>query len=436
MASAPRASPALATISDMSEEPPSLEDPTDLVRHRDAPINGAAEEAGIADPNQSGMDIDMSFLGNEGDDTFDVDDETMDQTFDNPDIDMDFNPVNESPEPEVTPVMDLIPPSDEDDAILDVSAAELPPVVDETPSIPIDLPEDSIPEDDIAQRAAHEPNIEDTGNRMVFKSRIEDEKPKDNGQQQFDSVDDALDSLFGGDDEEEGGLFGGLGAAEPEPAPEPEPEPEQAPEPEASEAPAESELVQPAEPAPEPVAAATPVPVVGNTDESVDFTAGELHFLEEDDDFVNPFDAASDEENQRHWALFRTMPKEVFTAFVVALDMSEYEPDQYLMKQGDTGAEMFLISEGEVAVEIEKSGEVATVAKLGEGDFVGEASLLTGAPRNASVKALAPTTCLILKGHDLNQLTEDHPSVMESIKSIYYTRIRQNASRFRQNAEE
>nr|WP_279382622.1 cyclic nucleotide-binding domain-containing protein [Acanthopleuribacter pedis] len=110
--------------------------------------------------------------------------------------------------------------------------------------------------------------------------------------------------------------------------------------------------------------------------------------------------------------------------------MRDYEPGEFLMRQGDPGGEMFLLSEGRVAVEIEQDGDLVKVAELGEGDFVGEASLLTGAPRNASVRADEPTTCLILSDADLKQLTKDHPSVMESIKSIYYTRVSQNASRF------
>ncbi len=265
-----------------------------------------------------------------------------------------------------------------------------------------------------AARAAYEPtDIDDSGNRMVFKAAIEEAPtPTKKAESSYESVDDALDSLFGGaggGDDDDGGLFGNLGPA-PQAEAEPEPEPE-----------------------PEPVAVApVAAPAAEDDDDPADTSmTSELHFLDdEDEDFVNPFEAASEEENQRHWALFRTMPKEVFTAFVVALDMREYEPGEYLVRQGDEGREMFLLSEGRVVVEIEKEGDLVPVAELGEGDLVGEASLLTGAPRNASVRADEPTTCLILSGDDLTRLTKDHPSVMESIKSIYYTRVSQNASRF------
>ena len=90
---------------------------------------------------------------------------------------------------------------------------------------------------------------------------------------------------------------------------------------------------------------------------------------------------------------------------------------------------MFLIADGEVNIEVDINGTPTTVATLGEGDFFGEASLLTDEPRNASVKARVFTNCLLLNRAHLNELTESHPSVMESIQTIYYTRIEQNAAR-------
>ena len=132
--------------------------------------------------------------------------------------------------------------------------------------------------------------------------------------------------------------------------------------------------------------------------------------------------------NQKHWALFRTMPKEVFMDFVMALEHREYPADMSIVDQGATGEEMYLIAEGEVAVQIAKDGRLHTVAKLSEGDFFGEASLFTGKPRNATVIALCPTTCLLLSKTDLKKMAKAHPTIMASIQSIYYTRQKHNAS--------
>lgn len=428
-----------------------------------------------ASGSQNQVDIDMSFLDSDGDGSLDPEpDEAGLPAFEEPNLSLDFGPSDDgmeaapalSDEPvtpdrvtgPVIPTMDefedpygFTRDDDEDDPQGEALADQQPDfsLDDQSPgAVNTEVPPEekartlagveafkaALTNKDAdtgqlhAARAAYEPtDIDDSGNRMVFKAAIEETPVAQKPDASYESVDDALDSLFGGagGDDDDGGLFGNLGpAAEAAPAPEPEPEPVAAtPEPEPVAA----------APEPEPVAAAPtsqPVALAGE-DESVDNSmTSEIHFLDDDDDFVNPFDSASEEENQRHWALFRTMPKEVFTAFVVALDMRDYEPGEFLMRQGDEGDEMFLLSEGRVAVEIEKDGDLVKVAELGEGDFVGEASLLTGGPRNASVRADENTTCLILSKADLQRLTKDHPSVIESIKSIYYTRVSQNASRF------
>ncbi|MEL7156970.1 MAG: cyclic nucleotide-binding domain-containing protein [Actinomycetota bacterium] len=58
------------------------------------------------------------------------------------------------------------------------------------------------------------------------------------------------------------------------------------------------------------------------------------------------------------------------------------------IKQGSKGAAFFLILDGSVEV----SRDDVSLARLGEGDFVGEVALLANQPRNADVTALAPTT--------------------------------------------
>ena len=48
-------------------------------------------------------------------------------------------------------------------------------------------------------------------------------------------------------------------------------------------------------------------------------------------------------------------------------------------------------------------GEVVT-AELSGGDIFGELSVLTGAPRGATCRAMTETVCLVLKGSDLSDI--------------------------------
>lgn len=134
------------------------------------------------------------------------------------------------------------------------------------------------------------------------------------------------------------------------------------------------------------------------------------------------------EQDQRHFPLFRTMSTKVFVDFVMALENSEYETGQLIVKQGDPGNTMYILAEGEVDVILTKAKQPTIVASLKSGDFFGEVALITGKARTASVVAKSPTTCLVLSRSHLEELSLNHPSVVETIRSVYYARMRENES--------
>jgi cAMP-dependent protein kinase regulator len=70
---------------------------------------------------------------------------------------------------------------------------------------------------------------------------------------------------------------------------------------------------------------------------------------------------------------------------------------QFLVREGEAGASMFLIVEGRVAVMRQPEGGPAkTVGHLSAGDFFGELALVTDCRRTASVMAVEPTVVLEL----------------------------------------
>lgn len=148
----------------------------------------------------------------------------------------------------------------------------------------------------------------------------------------------------------------------------------------------------------------------------------------EPDHYLIPEEQFDEELDSRHWPLFRTMESDHFLEFVQALESRDYDADQVIVKQGDSGSEMFFIAYGNVDVLIEKDGGSLKVAELTEGDIFGEASLISGQPRNATVIAKEPTNCLMLNRKDLGRLSRSNSEIMANIKSIYYTRIQQNAA--------
>src|SRR6202163_2262300 len=73
-----------------------------------------------------------------------------------------------------------------------------------------------------------------------------------------------------------------------------------------------------------------------------------------------------------------------------------YMPGEIIIREGEVGHELFLVSEG--AVQVERSG--GEVARLGPGEFFGELALMSGAPRNATVIAADPLETYVLEEGD------------------------------------
>lgn len=67
----------------------------------------------------------------------------------------------------------------------------------------------------------------------------------------------------------------------------------------------------------------------------------------------------------------------------------EYEPNEFVFKQGDPGDLMYLVQDGEVEVLQELGGHQNQVAVLERGDFFGEMSVLEEEPRTHSVRTLS-----------------------------------------------
>ena len=94
---------------------------------------------------------------------------------------------------------------------------------------------------------------------------------------------------------------------------------------------------------------------------------------------------------------------------------------QVLTKQGEPGREFLLIAEGKARVE--RDGKV--VARLKEGDFFGELSLIDGEPRNATVIADTPMLLLVVTKRAFSDLMRSSPSLQRKVMAGLISRLRE-----------
>jgi small-conductance mechanosensitive channel/CRP-like cAMP-binding protein len=98
-----------------------------------------------------------------------------------------------------------------------------------------------------------------------------------------------------------------------------------------------------------------------------------------------------------------------------------------LMKQGDPGGSMFIIMEGAASVSITNAaGQTHEVNILATGDVVGEMSLMTGAPRTATVAALTEMRVLEVSKDAIEVLLRKSPVLAERFSNVLADRTQQN----------
>jgi glucose-6-phosphate 1-dehydrogenase len=122
--------------------------------------------------------------------------------------------------------------------------------------------------------------------------------------------------------------------------------------------------------------------------------------------------------------LFEGADAVLLASLIMALKPVVFRPGDLVIRQGEIGRDMYLISRGEVEV---TDGSGNALATLGEGDFFGEASLLTSAPRNATVHAKSYCDFFALDQSDFKRVLRDHPRFLESMTEIARTRYNVSA---------
>jgi ATP-binding cassette subfamily B protein len=108
---------------------------------------------------------------------------------------------------------------------------------------------------------------------------------------------------------------------------------------------------------------------------------------------------------------FGRLPDTELSQLIEKLQPVSFADGQYLIEQGDNPGPMFLIESGKVHVfHVNPDGDQRNLAYLHEGDFLGELSVLNGAPRVASAVAQGPVKCLSLSPDSVQSLYEscDH----------------------------
>jgi cAMP-dependent protein kinase regulator len=124
-------------------------------------------------------------------------------------------------------------------------------------------------------------------------------------------------------------------------------------------------------------------------------------------------------------ALFEALNDVEREAVVREMELETHDEGSVIINEGDPGTSMFLIASGEVKVYTRGTGASkgsVYLARLGEGDFFGEVSVLTGKPRTATITASQRSELLRLDKSKLDGVLSKHPGIRKVLDAFYKKR--------------
>jgi CRP-like cAMP-binding protein len=118
--------------------------------------------------------------------------------------------------------------------------------------------------------------------------------------------------------------------------------------------------------------------------------------------------------------LFSRLNRRALTRLGQLTDQIDVRAGRVLMRQGESGSEMFIVVSGRLTVE--RDGRMLSERRAG--DFVGEIALLAKGPRTATVTAAEPSTLLVIERQSFHTLMEEQPDIRLAIVDELVRRLR------------
>jgi len=120
--------------------------------------------------------------------------------------------------------------------------------------------------------------------------------------------------------------------------------------------------------------------------------------------------------------LFAGLSQEALGSLVQQLTLVHLGVDEVLFHEGDPGDALYVIVEGEVAVQAEGPPRVE-MARLGAGSFIGEVALMTEQPRSATVMATTDAELLRIDRKTLSMVLASHGEVLAAVLRFVRDRL-------------
>jgi small-conductance mechanosensitive channel/CRP-like cAMP-binding protein len=124
----------------------------------------------------------------------------------------------------------------------------------------------------------------------------------------------------------------------------------------------------------------------------------------------------------RHWDLAEIFGEGDLKDLAESARIRIFMPGESLIKQGDQGSSVFLLLDGQLEIHAQTNDKQNIVATLKPHQACGEMSLLTGAPRTATVRAKGPVEVLEIRKEGLQKVLYRSPAAADRLAEIVTSR--------------
>jgi hypothetical protein len=126
------------------------------------------------------------------------------------------------------------------------------------------------------------------------------------------------------------------------------------------------------------------------------------------------------------FTIFDQMGIRELQALASITTLESFSPDEVLIREGVEAGSIYLIVSGNLGVYKDYGGpEQTRKVLLGEGSFVGELSLFTPFPPNASCVAVEPLEAFVIRHHQFQEIMKIYPQIGINMCSFLSTKLRE-----------
>ena len=100
-----------------------------------------------------------------------------------------------------------------------------------------------------------------------------------------------------------------------------------------------------------------------------------------------------------------------------------YEAGDIIVPQSGLGVDLFVVRSGAVEAVQDQNGQSVRLRTMRPGEVFGEIAILEQRPRTATVRALAPSTCVVINGLTLRRGLEKSPQTLREFEATVAERL-------------